>query len=96
MNGLVTTEILARLLNNVGIYLGGRGLDLQLACELHEQALAMYQRLYEGDHPALVDSLVNLANDLRALGEHRRAQELDQQALAIYQRLAAQQAAGQS
>ena len=58
------------------------------ARELDEQALAMYQRLFEGDHPYVASSLSNLADDLRALGEDERARELDEQALAMHQRLA--------
>ena len=60
------------------------------ARELHEQALAMYQRLYEGDHPHVATSLNNLAINQRGLGEHSRAQELDEQALAMKERLAKQ------
>ena len=83
----LTSPTSARLLTGVGLYLWGRGLDLQLAQELHEQALAIYQRLYEGDHPDVAASLSSLAIGLRALGEHGRAQELNEQALAMRQRL---------
>jgi tetratricopeptide (TPR) repeat protein len=84
----LTSPTLARFLNSVGLYLWGRGLDLRLARDLHEQALAMYQRLYEGDHPDVATCLNSLAIDLRVLGEHGRARELDEQALAMRQRLA--------
>jgi Tetratricopeptide repeat len=50
----------------------------------------MHQRLNEGDHPDVANSLVNLALDLRGLGEHARARELDEQALAMKERLARQ------
>jgi tetratricopeptide repeat protein len=63
------------------------------ARELDEQALAMRQRLYEGDHPDVATSLGNLAIDLRVLGEHGRARELDEQALAMRQRLAERRSA---
>ena len=65
-------------------------MDFQLALELDEQALAMRQRLFEGDHPDVATVLNNLAVDLGALGEHGRALELDEQALAMRQRLAEQ------
>jgi hypothetical protein len=55
---------------------------------LHEQALAMYQRLYEGDHPYVALCLNNLAAVLRWLGDDERARELDQQARGMDQRLA--------
>jgi tetratricopeptide (TPR) repeat protein len=89
----LSSLILARLLSIVGLYVWGRGLDIRLARELHEQALAMYQRLYEGDHPDVADRLSALANDLSELGEHGRARELDEQALAMRKRLAERQAA---
>ena len=38
-------------LTKVGNYFWGRVRDLRRARALHEQALAMCQRLYEGDHP---------------------------------------------
>ena len=47
----LTSPALSELLSRTGSYLWGRGLDLRLARELHEQALAMRQRLYDGDHP---------------------------------------------
>jgi tetratricopeptide (TPR) repeat protein len=62
--------------------------ELTRARELHEQALAMCQRLYDGDHPKIGDSLSNLAEDLSELGEHAPARELHEQALAMRQRLA--------
>jgi Tetratricopeptide repeat len=64
------------------------------ARELHEQALAMYQRLYEGDHPFIATCLNQLAFDLRELGEVGRARELDDQALAMRWRLREQRASG--
>jgi tetratricopeptide (TPR) repeat protein len=78
---------LAGLLTATGVYLRSRGLDVRLARQLHEQALAMYQRLYDGDDPNVANSLSSLAIDLTNLGEHAQARELDEQALAMYQRL---------
>jgi tetratricopeptide (TPR) repeat protein len=78
---------LSELLSRIGGYLWGRGLDRRLARELHEQALAMRQRLYEGDHPDVATSLIVLASDLRALGDYARARERDEQALEMRQRL---------
>jgi hypothetical protein len=43
----LTSPPLSQLLTRTGGYLWGRGLDLRLALELHEQALAMRQRLAE-------------------------------------------------
>jgi Tetratricopeptide repeat len=77
----------AGLMARTAFYLWGRGLDLRLAMELDEQALAMRQRLYQGDHHSVATSLSHLAVDLRALGEPGRARELDEQALAMLQRL---------
>jgi tetratricopeptide (TPR) repeat protein len=83
----LTSPTIARLLTATGIYLAARRLGARRARELHEQALAMRQRLYDGDHPELARALTNLANDLHELGQHERARELDEQALAMYQRL---------
>ena len=77
----------AGLLTSTGNYLWGRRLDVRLARQLHEQALAINQRLHEGDHSDVAGSMHHLANNLRAQGEHRRARELDEQALAMRQRL---------
>jgi tetratricopeptide (TPR) repeat protein len=77
----------ARLLNRAGTYIWGRGLGLPLAQQLHEQALQMCQRLFQGDHPEIATSLNNLAIDLSAIGEMKRARELDEEALAMCQRL---------
>jgi len=78
---------LPRLVTSVGIYLHSRGLDSRLARQMHEQALFMYQQLYEGDHPDMAHCLVWLAIDLREAGEHERARDVDEQALATRQRL---------
>ena len=78
---------LARLLTSVGIYLRDRGLDRRLARQMHEQALAMYRRLYEGDNVNVANGLNILAIDLGELGEYGRARELHEQALAMRQRL---------
>jgi tetratricopeptide (TPR) repeat protein len=83
----LSSPALAELLTCTGSYLWGRALDVQLARELHEEALAMRQRVYEGDHPDMAASLTILANDLRDLGEPERARDLNEQALALYQRL---------
>jgi tetratricopeptide (TPR) repeat protein len=83
----LTGPALSALLSRTGSYLWGRGLDVRLARELHKQALAMRQRLFEGDHPNVAASLAILALDLGALGEPGRARELNERALAMNQRL---------
>jgi tetratricopeptide (TPR) repeat protein len=86
----LSSPVVAELLVRNGSYVWGRGLDMRLARNMHEQAVAMYQRLYEGDHHNVARSLSNLGLDLRALGEPGRARELDEQALAMRERLAKQ------
>ena len=83
----LTYAAVSELLTRTGRYLWGRGLNVRLAAELHERALAMWQQLHDGDHKSIADSLTLLAIDLRRLGELGRARELDEQALAMYQRL---------
>jgi tetratricopeptide (TPR) repeat protein len=78
---------LARLLRRTGVYLQGRGLDVQLARQLHEQALAISRSLYDGDHPSVSASLTDLANDLYILEDYERAREFDEQAMEMDQRL---------
>jgi len=82
-----TSLPLAKLLTNTSNYLMGRGLDVRLARQLHEQALAISQRLFPGDHPAVAQCLSNLAAVVAMLGEHGRARELSEQALAMRRRL---------
>jgi tetratricopeptide (TPR) repeat protein len=86
-NVQLTSQILGELLNSTGRYLMGRGLDIWLARDLFEEALAMYQRLHDGDHHNVAMSMGNLAVNMTELGEHVRARELDEQVLAMYQRL---------
>jgi tetratricopeptide (TPR) repeat protein len=83
----LTSPAAADLLARIGNYFWGRVRDLRRAAALHEQALAMCQRLYEGDHPSVARSLNNLALDLSELGEYARARELHEQALAMTQRV---------
>jgi hypothetical protein len=84
----LTSPALSELFARTGSYVWGRGLNVRLARELHQQALAMRQRLYDGDHPDVTSSLHRLAIELGALDEHERARELQEQALAMRQRLA--------
>ena len=67
----LTSPAAAGLLTRIGNYFWGRARDLRRAAALHEQALAMSQRLYEGDHPDVAISLNNLAANLRGLGSMR-------------------------
>jgi tetratricopeptide (TPR) repeat protein len=83
----VTSPAMANLLSRTANYLWGRKLDLRLAHELHEDALAMRQRLYNGDHPDVANSLNNVALILSTLGKYGRARDLHEQALAMRRRL---------
>jgi tetratricopeptide (TPR) repeat protein len=78
---------LATLLHLMATYVGVRGVGLSRARDLHEQALAIRRRLYQGDHPDIARSLNNLAIVLEELGEQSRARDLDEQALQMRQRL---------
>ena len=51
----------------------------------------MRQRLYQDDHPAIAQSLADLADDLRHIEDYRRARELAAEALSMHQRLAERQ-----
>jgi tetratricopeptide (TPR) repeat protein len=78
---------LGELLHRMGVYVGSRGLGLARGRELDEQALAMRQQLYDGDHPDIARSLNNVAVDLWLLGELARARTLFEQVLTMRQRL---------
>jgi hypothetical protein len=80
------SPVLALLLLRTGTYVHVRGL-LRLARALHERALAMCQRVYDGDDLHVATSLSNLATDLARAGEHEQARVLDEQALAMRRRL---------
>ena len=81
------TSALAELLHRMGVYVWTRGLGLTRARELHEQALAMRQRLYAGDHPDIARSLNNVGVILTDLGDFGGARQLFEQTLAMRQRL---------
>ena len=87
LNHAILSQALVDLWTKYGVYLHCRGLDIRLAREPLEQALAVCMRLYEGDHPEVARSLSNLAVDLSRRGAHERALELDERALAMRQRL---------
>jgi hypothetical protein len=64
---------LARLLTRVGIYLRRRGLDSRLARQMHERALAMYRRLYEGDSVYVANGLTIQLSTPRSRSVQRHA-----------------------
>ena len=83
----LATEAIAALLSSTGDYVRNRGLGVQRARELDEQALAINRRLFNGDHLHVATSLNLLGRDLYLLGEVKRALEQHEQALAMFQRL---------
>jgi tetratricopeptide (TPR) repeat protein len=83
----LATPALAELLHRMGVYVWTRGLGPTRARELDEQALAMRQRLYEGDHPDVARSLNNVGVVLTDLGDFAGARELFEQTLAMRKRL---------
>ena len=83
----LATEAIAALISSTGVYVRNRGLSVQRALELDEQALAINRRLYDGDHLHVATNLNHLGRDLYLLGEVKRAVELHEQALAMFQRL---------
>lgn len=83
----ITTPAFARLLLRVGNFLRGSRLALWEALDLHEKALSINQRLYQGNHPSVARSLNELANDLRRLGILEEARELHMRALKMRRRL---------
>jgi tetratricopeptide (TPR) repeat protein len=80
----LSSEITARLLNQLGYYLHNRG-DYARALPLYEQALAIRQTVLGENHPETANSLNNLASLYYAQGNYARALPLYEQALAIRQ-----------
>jgi len=76
----------ATALNNLGSLLQARG-DLAGAEPLYRDALAMRQRLFQGDHPDVALSLNNLGYLVKARGDLAGAEALYRDALAMYKRL---------
>jgi hypothetical protein len=78
---------LAELLHRMGTYVGERGLGLTRSHELDKQALAMRQRLHQGDHPDIARSLHNVAVSMWLQGDYSDAREPLEQVLKMRQRL---------
>jgi hypothetical protein len=56
----LVTAALGMLIHSMGVYVWARGMGLPRARELHEQAVAMVQRLHEGDHFEVAYNISNL------------------------------------
>ena len=76
----------ALLLNEAGLYLWSRG-QYQQARMLHEQALAIRGRELGDDDPDTLQSMSNLAETRRALGDFRGAHELHEKTLTARRRV---------
>jgi Tetratricopeptide repeat len=51
--------------------------QFERARHLHEDTLARRRRLLGEDHPDVLGSTYNLARDLHALGEYKRARQVE-------------------
>jgi len=74
--------LLARLLNQTGLYLKKRA-EFEEARRVLEWALKVYKRVYWPDHPDIAMSLNNLGSVLQDLGDLQGAKTAVEQALAI-------------
>ncbi|MGH3770589.1 MAG: FxSxx-COOH system tetratricopeptide repeat protein [Pseudonocardiaceae bacterium] len=68
------------LLDRAATYLVTRG-EPRPARALFERVYQLNRDLLGDDHPDTLNSVSNLANDLRELGEHQRARQLDEDTL---------------
>ena len=59
--------------------------DNAAASEFHRQALDIREAQLGADHPEVAISLTNIANALRAQGQHRESEQMARQALAIFE-----------
>ena len=69
---------IARSLNNVGLAYGNLGQE-EKGLQYKEQALTMYQALYQGNHPDIAASLNNVGGTYGNLGNKFKALELYKQ-----------------
>ncbi len=83
----VITSPLAILLSRLGTFLWARGLGLDRALAVHQQASMAYKRLHQGDHPNIARSLYDLGADFRSLGDYEEARKLHMQAWQMWVRL---------
>jgi tetratricopeptide (TPR) repeat protein len=74
----------AALAGQLGAVQFRRG-DYAAAIELHERALAIKERLFGANHPAVGVTLVNLANAENSRGDSARTEQLYRRALAIFE-----------
>ena len=79
-------ETEAGLKNTIATILRNNG-RLDQAHSLAVQALELYQRLHQGDHPDVAASLNDVARVVEALGRRAEAEPLMVQSLEMYQRL---------
>ena len=73
------------LMNNLGMLLGRKG-ELDAAAEMHQKALALRRKLYQGDHIFVVYSLTQLGIVLAARGDLDSAETNLNEAVAMLQR----------
>lgn len=78
----LVTQVLGRLLNQVGLYLTERA-ELDEAKSMYEQAIIVYEKTYGADHPQVAVSLSSLGNVLRQRGDLSGARANIERALKI-------------
>jgi len=78
----VAHEATSRLLNQAGLYLGGRA-EFSDAKSLHERALEIDEKVYGPDHPTVAIRVNNLGGVLRTMGDLEGATERFEQAIKI-------------
>ena len=77
---------LAESLNNMAVYLDGRGRYTEDEA-LYNESLSMYRRLYKGDNPDLALTLNNVAYFLDLQGRNSEAEQLFKESLEMRRRL---------
>lgn len=76
----------ATLLHQVAYHDGLRG-DYYLACTEQERVVAAMGRLVGGEHPGTLTAMNNLAEKIKAVGDHAGARELHEQTLTVRRRV---------
>jgi tetratricopeptide (TPR) repeat protein len=79
----IENKVMAKLYNQLALYLQNYHADYKQALLFHEQAYRLYEKLLGENHPAVATSLNNLAGLYESQGCYEEAFPLYQRALAI-------------
>jgi tetratricopeptide (TPR) repeat protein len=83
---VIETETMARLYNQLAVYLENRHADYAQALPLYDQACQLYEKLLGENHPHVATSLNNLAGLYESQGRYDEALPLYQRTVEIFEK----------